>query len=328
MKRNLALVGCGAISQRFYVPALALLQGELDQIWLVDPSDRALAAASAMLPAQKVHALSEVPGDLDFVIVAVPNALHFRAAMEGLSRGAHLLVEKPFAIWPDEGRELIEAAAGFGRIVSVNQTRRFFPAARELKRRIAAGEFGALEGIVHNEGQKLAWPFESGAAFARDAQRTGVIMDIGVHVIDFYQFVLQPEWTFVVARHDGFRGPEGLARIELRANGSPVRMRLSRYVKHENIAHLSFEKAEISTDVDAVNTYVVDDGSGTIRNVRVESKWKRYDALGEEVLRNFLASGEGRESPVCAASASLPVLELLDEIYRRAELYPAEIGMV
>jgi len=61
--------------------------------------------------------------------------------------------------------------------------------------------------------------FESGAAFAPRAYRTGVIMDFGVHVIDFYHYLLVPDWDVTSAVHDGFHGPEGLARIEITASG-------------------------------------------------------------------------------------------------------------
>ena len=187
--------------------------------------------------------------EIHLVIVATPNQLHFPLAHEALSRGAHVLIEKPFVIWPEDGRKLVEAAAANNRVIAINQTRRFFPLAHELRRKINEGQFGSLKSIVHREGTKLTWPFESGAAFAQGAQRTGVIMDFGVHVIDFYHYLLQPRWTFISAVHDGFYGPEGLAEIELQANDAPVSIRLSRYHPQENVAHLVFERAEISFNV-------------------------------------------------------------------------------
>ena len=61
-------------------------------------------------------------------------------------------------------------------------------------------------------------------------------MDIGVHVIDFYQYILQPRWTYESAVHDGFCGPEGLAVLSLKADDAPVSLRLSRYQRQENSA--------------------------------------------------------------------------------------------
>src|SRR5208337_3167948 len=181
---NLALIGCGAVARKFYLPALAKRRAEFGRLWLVDPSDHALSIAASIMPGRQARQLVEVDDEIHLVIVATPNHLHFHLAHEALSRGADVLVEKPFVIWPEEGRRLVDAAAAKSRVIAINQTRRFFPLSLALRRRIREGEFGSLKSIVHQEGTKLIWPFESGAAFARGAQRTGVIMDFGVHVID------------------------------------------------------------------------------------------------------------------------------------------------
>src|ERR1035437_6195263 len=180
MPHNIALIGCGAIAQSFYLPALANRRREFDRIWVVDPIDKARQVACSIVEGEQSATLADIEVDLQFVIVASPNMHHFSAACAALNRDAHVLIEKPFVIWPDEGRELIDLASQRNRIIAVNQTRRFFPYAQELKRRISTGDFGALKGIVHREGGKLDWPFVSGAGFAQAAQRTGVIMDMGV----------------------------------------------------------------------------------------------------------------------------------------------------
>jgi predicted dehydrogenase len=327
MTVHLALVGCGAIAQGFYLPALARRRSDFGDIWLVDSSDRVLNSLS-MVDGKKAHALAEIPSDVSLAIIAAPNNLHCALAQEALARGAHVLVEKPFAIWPDEGADLIRAAAKANRILAVNQTRRFMPYAKDLRQRIANGEFGAFRSATHYEGQKLSWPFESGAAFQRTAQRTGVIMDLGVHVIDSYEHLLNPEWKFVSAIHDGFRGPEGLAEIRLEASRAPVLIRLSRYYKQENMARLMFDRAEININLEGLNSYSIREKSGSVKYVTASPTVASYELLADDVLTNFVDATKGQAAPLCAASASTPVIQILDEIYRSAQLYPAEIGAV
>jgi predicted dehydrogenase len=238
MQHNIALVGCGAMAQAFYLPALAKLRSNFNRVWLIDPSNHALTKAGTFVQGDMVRGLSEIDDDLDFLVIAAPNALHYSTGLEGLGLKAHLLIEKPFVIWPEEGRRLMVRADDCKRVVAINQTRRLYPITQNLRQRIEAVEFGALKSITHQEGVKLNWPFESGAAFTKDAERTGVIMDFGVHVLDFYEYLLQPNWTFIAAKHDGFRGPEGLAEIKLEADGVPVSVRLSRYYSQKNVAHL------------------------------------------------------------------------------------------
>jgi predicted dehydrogenase len=328
MSRNIALIGCGAIARAFYLPALAKHRAEFGRLWLVDPSEHALSIAASIVPGRQAHHLMDVGDEIHLVIVATPNQLHFPLALEALSRGAHVLIEKPFVIWMEEGRKLVEAAAANNRVVAINQTRRFFPLARELRQQINEGEFGSLKSVVHREGTKLTWPFESGAAFAQGAQRTGVIMDFGVHVIDFYHYLLQPRWTFVSAIHDGFRGPEGLAEIELQANDAPVSIRLSRYYPQENVAHLVFERAKISFNVYDAETYSIRSNLGKATSYAIARAGAEYGSHAEPLLLNFLAASEKRESAVCDAASSLPVIEILDKIYRLARQYPAKLGSV
>jgi len=328
MPTNLALIGCGAISQSFYLPALAKHRGEIGRLWLVDPNDEARSAAATVLAARQVRRLSEIDEEVDRVIIATPNPLHFPVACEALRRNADVLLEKPFVIWPQEGRSLIENADAKGKLIAINQTRRFLPLAKALRRHVVNGDFGAIQSVVHREGTKLVWPYSSGAGFSQGVQRTGVIMDFGVHVIDFYHYVLQPEWRFASAVHDGFAGPEGLAEIELVANHAPVSIRLSRYQKQENVARLVFERAVVSFDVYSPGAYSVEwnargAGRPSTRNGDPERR-----TVAENLLLNFLAASEKREEPVCDARSSLPVIELLDEIYRCSHLYPADLGNV
>jgi predicted dehydrogenase len=182
---------------------------------------------------------------------------------------------------------------------------------------------------VHHEGVKLAWPFESGAAFARSAKRTGAIMDFGVHVIDFYHFLLDPAWSFLSAVHDGFEGPEGLAEIELLASGAPVSIRLSRYCQQENIAHMNFEHAEVSFNVHGADGYSVHwHGGARERRTGCDGPAREGMTLADSVLLNFTASADGDQPPVCSAESTLPVIEILDDIYRKAGTYEATPGYV
>lgn len=306
---------------------MATHRAKFSGLWLVDPGERARATAGAVVSGKQAESLQSIDDDIQMVIVATPNHLHFPLALEALTRGAHVLIEKPFVIWPDEGRHLAQIAAASDRIIAINQTRRLFSLTRDLRRRISGGEFGRLKSIVHREGTRLIWPFESGAAFASGAQRTGVIMDFGVHVVDFYHYLLQPAWSLASATHDGFDGPEGLAEIELQAGDAPVSIRLSRYQPQENVARLLFENAEISFSVYATDAYTVRP-LGNARPQSVVNAQAAGASPADLLVLNFLAACEKREPAICDAESSLPVIAILDEIYNRAGRYSETLGAV
>ncbi len=326
--RNLALIGCGAIARAFYLPFLAKRRGDFGRVWLVDPNDGARAIAASIVPASQAHCLLEIDDDIHLAIVATPNQLHFPVAYEALSRGAHVLVEKPFVTCPEQARRLAQAATAGRRVVAINQTRRFFPLARELRTQIKEGNLGSLKSVVHREGVRLTWPFESGAAFAPGAQRTGVIMDFGVHVIDFYHYLLQPKWRLRSAIHDGFAGPEGLAEIELEANDATVSIRLSRYYPQQNVARLVFERAEISFDIFDGTMYRIQRNAGRVTELVLAKAATDFGSYADLLLSNFLAACDNLEPALCDCWSSLPVIEILDQIYHSAARYPANLGSV
>jgi predicted dehydrogenase len=327
MSRNVALIGCGAIAQTFYLPAMAKHRGLFGNLWLVDPAYQARTMAASVVYGHTARQLKDVHDDIDLAIVATPNASHFPLASEALSRGTNVLIEKPFVICPSEGRQLAEIALANKRVIAINQTRRLFPITLALRRQITAGVFGCLKSIVHREGTRLMWPFESGAGFARSSRRTGVIMDFGVHVIDFYEYLLRPKWTLVSAIHDGFDGPEGLAEVELQANGSPVSIRLSRYYKQENVVRMTFEDAEVSFSVFDAKSYFVKSASGRTASIPL-SLAADNETPAEQLLLNFFAASEKREPAICDPASSMPVIDILDEVYQSARRYPAALGYV
>lgn len=326
MSINIALVGCGAIARTFYLPALSTLRARFDRVWLIDPRADVAALAHGV-GARHARALADVHDELQLAIVATPNAFHASVAHEAIARGAHVLIEKPYVVSPEDGRRLIAAATAAHRVIAINQTRRLYSTVSEIRRRFNDGEWGAFESASHVEGTKLAWPFESGAGFCRGAERTGVIMDFGVHVVDLYHHLLAPTWELTTATHDGFHGPEGLADIELRASGAPVSIRLSRYYSQQNVARLHFERAEVGFGVYDANTYWVRTSPrGTPRHAACGGRDTVTHA--ESLILNFIAASEGREAPICDPASSQPVIDLLDQVYTRAARYPAAIGGV
>src|ERR1017187_4952693 len=118
MPPNVALIGCGAIAQTFYLPAMAKHRALFGDVWFVDPSDRARSTAASIVPGHTARQLTDIHDDIDLAIIATPNASHFSLAYEALSRGADVLVEKPFVICPIEGRELAKFALANKRVIA------------------------------------------------------------------------------------------------------------------------------------------------------------------------------------------------------------------
>lgn len=168
MAFRLGLIGAGRMGSTH---ARALTSsGEIEIACVVDPSDEAAAQVDA--PRATLESLPAVDGFL----VAVPTRLHVPVSMALSEHGLPILCEKPCGLSVDETR----AIAALGVRVQVAYWRRFVPALRELRQRIAAGRLGELVLVSCDQLDETPPP----AAFRDPASSGGIVVDMGVHELD------------------------------------------------------------------------------------------------------------------------------------------------
>ncbi len=117
-------------------------------------------------------------GHLNGALIAAPTHLHLDLVRRVLSRGLPVLCEKPCGPTPEEAAEAARLGEEFGLPLQVAYWRRFVPALRRLRERIAAGEFGDLFLATCYQ-----WDGEPPAASFRAASG-GIFVDMGVHEFD------------------------------------------------------------------------------------------------------------------------------------------------
>ena len=78
----------------------------------------------------------------DVVHITTPPHTHLPIGLACLEHGAHILVEKPFAIDTTDAQTLIDAASRAGRKVTVGHDGQFSAVARELRRLVHEGFLG------------------------------------------------------------------------------------------------------------------------------------------------------------------------------------------
>src|ERR1043166_2414443 len=69
--------------------------------------------------------------DVDAIVVATPNHWHALATVWGLQAGKHVYVEKPASHTVWEGRQMVEAAARYNKVVQGGTMNRSKPAVRQ-----------------------------------------------------------------------------------------------------------------------------------------------------------------------------------------------------
>ena len=113
-----AIVGFGKVAEQAHVPGFRLAPG-FEIAAVVDPSEERRAQALAALPGARAYAdfaaAAEAEAKLDFVDVAAPPRFHAPVVTQALSRGLHVLCEKPLALDLAESADVARAVSDPGR---------------------------------------------------------------------------------------------------------------------------------------------------------------------------------------------------------------------
>ena len=163
--------------------------------------------------------LAERPA-ADVVIIAMPDALHHEPALQALTAGYHLLLEKPISPTAAECREVIDCAVKNGRLVIVGHVLRYTAYFARIKALIDSGELGEVVSISHQESAgfwKVAHSYVRGN-WANSKKSSPIILAKCSHDFDLFVW-----WIGHRCRRVTSFGSIKLFRAENRPNGAATR---------------------------------------------------------------------------------------------------------
>ncbi|MDD7971438.1 NAD-dependent epimerase/dehydratase family protein [Roseinatronobacter alkalisoli] len=142
---TVGLVGAGYIAQ-WHANVLAQIPG----VRLVGVCDPAVTAAQGLAQAHGAQAFDSLDAMMatcgcDAVHILTPPHLHEPLALQALGHGAHVLVEKPFALSVSSARAMVDAARGADRRIAVNHNFLGLPAYRRLRAAMDQGVVGRVD---------------------------------------------------------------------------------------------------------------------------------------------------------------------------------------
>ncbi|MDD5199712.1 MAG: Gfo/Idh/MocA family oxidoreductase [Terrimicrobiaceae bacterium] len=332
-----ALIGCGAVSQAFYLPTLRALSatGEFAVHSLIDPSASARAPLAEAFPRAgqfTTLADAEMPAG-GLAIVATPPRFHAGQTLESFARGWHVLCEKPMASASAECEKMIAAAESAQRLLAVGLYKRFFPSSRYLKDLIAGGQLGVLRSYSIVEGGPFKWPAATPSFFNKAQTPGGVLLDIGVHVLDLLVWWAGEPESLDYA-DDAMGGLETNARATLTHRGGAQGMiRLSRDWSTANEYRFEFEHGLVSWKVNDANNLTVQ-LAGTSAALRAQLVTPlRSNLNGAEPqplatnpqsfiaqLQNVAAAIRGTQPLLIPGAEGIRSLRLIETCYREREV--------
>ena len=130
--------------------------------------------------------------EIDVVVVASPNYLHYPQAKAALEAGKHIICEKPLAVSTAESATLVALATEKQLANAVSYNLRFYPLVQESRARIADGELGEKIYIIHGAYLQDWLLFDTDWNWRLDPDLGGelrAVADIGSHWIDIVTFV-------------------------------------------------------------------------------------------------------------------------------------------
>lgn len=143
-----AIVGYGFIAESGHLPAYTSAGvGRFDIVAVADTCAARRDKARAALPAARIYddhqALLESERDrIDFVDVSTPPCDHARVARHALSRGLHVLCEKPLATNAEDARAIVMLAREARRVLFPCHNYKHAPVIKAVRQVLDAGLIG------------------------------------------------------------------------------------------------------------------------------------------------------------------------------------------
>ncbi len=204
---------------------------------------------------------------IDAVYIALPNAMHHEAVLEAARAKKHILCEKPFAMSVAHAVEMVEACRDAGVILRIAHQIRLDEAVGRAREIVQSGRLGRITAISLERASGLAVR----TPWREDVSQSGVIFDVGVHLLDLIQWVSGQHFVEVSAfTHPDRRlqQPDDTVTVlgRLEGDGHAVARATREIASAEN--NLIIEGAEATCTTSALrfakeHVVTVRDGSGS-----------------------------------------------------------------
>jgi predicted dehydrogenase len=314
---TIALVGCGAIAENFYLPALDKRPDLASSLIVVDRNaERAEAVRARLGAAAAAQDYRDIVDRVQGAIIATPHHLHTPLTLDFVSHGVHVLSEKPLAATAAEVDQVVSAAAENRVHVAVNHTRRLFTSFQEVQRLTASGAIGELLEIDYVLGEPFGWPAETNTYFGAAAGGRGVLFDTGAHIVDLVCWFMGGEPELVSYEDDSRGGTEAVAKLTVRRGSASGNIHLSWLSKLRNSYRVVGTNGSLEGRVYEWSSYTRRDKRGRTKSIRTD-KAREFTHFAEKLLANFTAVIEGRESPIVSAADVRPAVSLIETCYAR-----------
>jgi UDP-N-acetylglucosamine 3-dehydrogenase len=313
---RLALVGCGAIAENYYLPELANYPTILANVIFVDRDEnRAKELMAKYKAANYATDYKEVLGRVDGVIVAVPTHLHYPITRDCLASGVPVLCEKPLADTAENARNLVQLASEKKVTLAVNYLQRLIPAFAKVKEMLHQKSLGEPLSIKYYVGEEFNWPTASGFYFNAPLSARGILRDRGAHAIDHICWWLGGKPRLISSLNDAWGGSDAVSHVFFESGKCRGELKLSWLVSFPCTFKVTCENGTIEGKVYDYQNLNIYSGDGKKKKVRLHAKEKTKIDIAHKILSNFMEVVCSGAKPLISGNEVLDSLDFIDECY-------------
>jgi len=320
---EIGIIGCGAITESFYTPALNKLSGAIDEIILVDPNEvrREQIMNKLAISTRGYNSYVDIESDVDGVIISSPPQFHFEQLKYFIDNKINVLCEKPLVETRKECESIEQLIKENNTNILVNNTRRLFPSSKLVKQLIEQGEIGDIEKIIYYEGGEFTWPSSTGFYFNNQSGR-GVLMDRGPHIIDLLLWWAKSNSNKVESFHDDSHGgPESLCEMKILFEKATAYIKINWLNKLSNQYCVEGTKGKIYGDIynwQCISLYKYGVGDKTIN---IKTNVDSFNIFAEILLDNFISVIRNTAKPLVAGLEVIESIKLIDDAYKKRKTF-------
>jgi predicted dehydrogenase len=185
-RQRVGVIGAGAIVQVAHLPVLRRLK-EVEVVAVCDSDLRkARVVADRFSIKDAFDDIDEVLQyeELDILVICTPNHLHESHILAALSRGLHVVVEKPLAVSLDSAKRIQAALAKTDRVLMVGMNHRYRPDVQIIRGFVQSGELGPIESVRGSWHVFKPSRSQLGWRLKRELSGGGAMLDLGMSMLD------------------------------------------------------------------------------------------------------------------------------------------------
>jgi UDP-N-acetyl-2-amino-2-deoxyglucuronate dehydrogenase len=268
--------------------------------------------------------------DLELVTITTSSGSHARLALAAIAAGKHVVIEKPMAMNAAEGRQIIDAAAAKGVLLSVISQRRFEPVHQIVKGAVAAGALGRLLLVEARCPYYRSQEYYDSADWRGTiAEDGGALMNQSIHSVDLMLWLGGPAREVVgrIATQTHRIEAEDLAvAIVTFASGALGTISASTSIRPGFLPALDLfgERGSIRLEGANVTHWSVPDVETPVPSGPTSAGVTNPQLASHEhhrtQLADILAALEEGRAPAVTGQDGLRAVELVDGVYQSAKL--------